>query len=118
VYAVAPISTPLRGRTAAARYKRGTTFLFRLDQPATITLVVTRTGRCRRPIPGTRRRSRCTRTVATLTRSAHAGLNKLPFSGRIRGTALAPGDYRAAFVAANSIGRSVTRALRFRIVRR
>ena len=116
VFAVAPMSTPLRGRTASARHKRGTTFSFRLDQPATVTVAITADAKCRRISSATPRRRRCTRTVARLTRTAHAGLNKLPFSGRVRGKPLTPGDYRAVFAARSSGGRSSAKTLRFTVV--
>ena len=44
------------------------------------------------------------------------GLNRIAFSGRIRGRALSAGFYRAAFTAANTAGSSALRALSFRIV--
>jgi hypothetical protein len=113
VFAVAPTSTPLRGRTAAASRKRGRTFVFGLDQPATVTIVIATSASCGR---STRRMIRCARTVATLTRSAHAGFNKLAFSGRIRGKPLKPGDYRAVFAATSAGGSSAPEVLRFRIV--
>jgi hypothetical protein len=118
VFAVAPTSTPLRGRTAAAASKRGTTFLFGLDQPAVVTIVITTMAKCRHTTPGAAGNVRCARTVARLTRSAHAGFNKLPFSGRIRGEPLKPGDYRAVFAATCAGGTSAPEALRFRIVGR
>jgi hypothetical protein len=117
VFAVGPSSTPLRARTAVSS-TRGTTFLFRLDQPATVTIVITTSAQCRRTTPGTARHLRCAHTVARLTRSAHAGLNRLPFSGRVRGKPLKPGEYRAVFAATNSGGTSDPKTLRFRIVRR
>lgn len=118
VFAVARTSTPLHGRTAAAPHKRGTTFLFRLDQPATVTIVITTSAKCARTEAGTRGKSRCARTVASLTRSARAGMNKLPFSGRIRGKPLKPGDYRAVFAASAASGSSDPKTLHFRIVAR
>ena len=119
VFAVARTSTPLQGRTASASHKRGTVFSFRLDQPATVTVVISDKRQVpRAPQPRTRGKSRCSETVATLTRSAHAGVNKLPFSGRIRGRPLKPGDYRAVFAATNASGSSDPRTLRFRIVAR
>ena len=106
MFAVGRTSTPLQGRTAAASRKRGTIFSFRLDQPATVTMVITTSAKCPRAQAGARRKPRCARTVATLTRSALAGLNKLPFSGRIRGRPLKPGDYRAVFAATSAGGSS------------
>jgi hypothetical protein len=118
VFTVAPRSTPVRGSTAALRHKRGTTFLFGLDQAATVTVVIGTTGRCQRTGPAARRERRCAQPVATLIRRAHAALNKVPFSGRIHGRALKPGDYHATFTATNNLGRSSPRTLRFRVVGR
>ena len=118
VFAVARTSTPRQGRTASASHKRGTVFSFRLDQPATVTVVISANAACRRTTAATRGKSRCSETVATLTRSAHAGVNRVAFTGRIRGRPLKPGDYRAVFVATNAGGSSAPRTLRFRIVAR
>ena len=77
VFAVAGASTPLSGQTAAARHRKGTIFLFGLDQPATIKITIQtgapgrRAGRaCKPPSRKLAHKPRCTRTltVATLTR--------------------------------------------------
>jgi hypothetical protein len=124
VFAVAGASTPLSGRTAR-RSPRGTTFSLRLDHPANVTVLIQRQlpGRrvghvCKPPTRQLRRRPGCTRliTVATLTRSARVGTNRIGFTGRIRGRALKPGRYRAAFSAANAAGTSPTRNLSFTII--
>ena len=95
-----PSSTPLTGQTSAKRHKQGTIFSFRLDQAATVKIAIQvkargrRVGRsCHADSRTLRHKPRCTRTItiATLIRSAHAGLNKVAFSGRIRGKALMPG---------------------------
>jgi hypothetical protein len=118
VFAVGATSTPLQGRTAAARPRIGTSFLFRLDQPATVTIVIEATADCPHSTPRTRPKLRCARTVATLTRSARTGFNKLPFSGRIRGKPLKPAHYRAIFVATRASRSSQPKTLHFRIVGR
>ncbi len=124
VFRVGAKSTPLLGSTTRS-FPRGTTFSFRLDQPATVTVHIQRklpgrrVGRlCKRPTPQLRLRPRCTRLVtkATLRRSARVGLNRVAFSGRIRSRALPTGRYRAAFTATNSAGTSPPSALDFRIV--
>ena len=55
-------------------------------------------------------------TVATLTRTGHAGLNKLRFTGRIRGKALKAGHYRAVFATTDSAGVSQPTAISFTVV--
>ncbi|MDX6649005.1 MAG: hypothetical protein QOJ97_956 [Solirubrobacteraceae bacterium] len=129
VFALGRARTPLTGRTTAARRRpppRGTTFSFRLDQAATVTVAIgqlrpgRRVGRgCLAPTRARARRPRCQRlvTVATLKRDARAGLNRMAFTGRIGLRALAPGSYRATFTAANAGGRSAPLASAFRIVR-
>jgi hypothetical protein len=124
VFRVGAKSSPLLGRTTRS-FPRGTTFSFRLNQPAVVAVRIQRklpgrrVGRvCKAPSRLLRSRPRCTRLVtkATLRRTARVGLNKITFSGRIRGRALHPGRYRAAFVAANTAGASALRALNFIIV--
>lgn len=127
IFRVGSSSTPLTGQASAKRHKQGTTFAFRLDQAATVKIAIQtkargrRVGRsCRANSRRLRHKPRCTRTstVATLARSAHAGLNKVPFSGRIRGKALAPGRYQATFTATDSAGASPSKTLSFTIVSR
>jgi hypothetical protein len=126
-FVVGNASTPLTAQTAATRHKKGTVFSFDLDQPATVKIAIKtrvpgrRVGHaCRPNSPKLRHKPRCTRTitVATLTRTAHAGLNKVPFTGRVRGRALKPARYRAVFIAIDSAGASSPQALRFRVVKR
>ncbi|HEY4894530.1 MAG TPA: hypothetical protein VII01_00440 [Solirubrobacteraceae bacterium] len=52
------------------------------------------------------------------TRSAHAGLNRVALSGRLRGKALPPGRYQVSFTAVDSAGVSSPKMLSFTIVRR
>jgi uncharacterized delta-60 repeat protein len=127
IFRVGSSSTLLTGLTSAKRHKQGTVFTFRLDQAATVKIAIQRKvpGRRvgRRCVANSRRlrhKPRCTRTITvkTLVRSAHAGLNKVPFSGRIGGKALAPGSYQAVFTASDSAGASPSKALSFTIVRR
>jgi hypothetical protein len=124
-FTVGGSSTPLTGQTSATRHKQGTTFSFRLDQPATVKIAIQakakgrRVGRsCRPDSRKLRHRPRCTRTIiiATLTRTARAGLNKVPFTGRIRGKSLKPGRYQAVFTATDAAGASPSRSLGFAIV--
>jgi hypothetical protein len=125
-FAPAKGSTPLTGSTAK-HHARGTTFLFTLDQSASVTVAIQREsfGRrvhrvCRlhtkKPHPG----PRCTlyTTIATLTRTAHAGANQVPFTGTIRTRALKPGRYRAIFTAYDAAGAAAPRSIAFAIVAR
>ncbi len=127
VFVVGKSATPLTGQTSAARHKRGTVFSFQLDQPSTVTIAIRtrrpgrRVGRrCAPPSKRLRKKRSCKRTVTLmkLSRSAHAGLNKVPFSGRVHRKALKPGRYQAVFTAKDSAGSSKPATLRFRIVRR
>jgi hypothetical protein len=122
-----------REGSALARISRrhraplGTTFSFTLDQRATVTLRFTqrvpgrRQGRrCLAPSHRNARRRRCTRivTIATLSLTAHAGLDKVAFQGRVsRSRKLRPGRYTVLLRAANAAGSSATRSLTFTIVR-
>jgi hypothetical protein len=119
-------STPLTGTTAAKHHKTGTTFSFALDRAATVKITIQRrpggqrlNGVCKAPTRKLRHKPRCTRTIkiATLSRTGHAGSNKVAFSGRISGRALRPGNYRAVFIASNAAGPSSPKTIAFTIVR-
>ena len=110
---------------SGGHHRRGTVFSFRLDQPARVKIAIQRltSGRrvgrsCRRPSARLRRKSRCTRTIliAALGEQGHAGLNRIAFSGRVRGRALKPGRYLAVFTAVGPPGASRARTLHFTIV--
>lgn len=125
VFRVGATSTPLTAQTSRS-VPRGTTFSFTLNEPAAVTIRIQqklpgrRVGKsCKRATARLRHHHACTRLVtkATLSRSARAGLNKVAFTGRVRGRALRPGRYRASFTAATTAGVSAPRALSFKIVR-
>ena len=125
-FAAASASTPLTGQTAR-RHQRGTTFSFSLDQPATVTVTIQRTtagrlvGRACKPATRARpHKPKCTlyTAVATLTRTGHGGLNKLPFTGRISNKVLSASRYQAGFTATDSVGTSKALTIAFSIVRR
>jgi hypothetical protein len=127
VFVVGRASTQLTGRTSARRHKQGTVFFFRLDQPATVKIAIQtkahgrRVGHlCKPDSRRLRRMQRCTRTItiATLTRIAHAGGNKVAFTGRVGGRALKPGRYTAVFTATDAAGGSAPATLRFTVVER
>lgn len=127
VFAVAGTPTPLTATTATQRHKRGTVFSFRLDQAATVAIVIERlqVGRLigRSCVPdrhSLRGKRRCLRaaTVATLRRNARSELNRVAFSGRIGRRTLKPGRYDAVFTAADGAGSSPAEKLAFTIVKR
>jgi lysophospholipase L1-like esterase len=108
-----------------AHHTRGTVFSFRLDQPAEVKIAIQRQapGRrvghsCRPPTVALSHKPPCTRTIpiTTLIEHGHAGLNKIAFSGRIRGRALTLGRYIAVFTAVNRAGESKAHSLHFTIV--
>lgn len=122
--AVAP-----KGRALGRRV--GTRVRYRLSGDATVTFRVQRARRAKGRVVGRRcvRRSRrnvrarrCTRyrTVrGKFTHVGNEGVNRLRWSGRLRGRRLARGRYRLIARAVNSVGaRSQQARARFRIVRR
>ncbi len=126
LYPVA-VGARLAGREARAKVPRGTSFTFSLDRAAKVSVVIRRQApgrrlgrRCAAPTRRLRKRRACVRLVKaapTLTRKAHAGGNRMPFTGRIRGRALTPGRYAAAFTATAGGKTSKAATVRFRIVR-
>jgi CSLREA domain-containing protein len=125
-FAVARKPTPLSAATAK-RHPRGTTFSFTLDIAATVRIAIVSMvagrrshGRCVRTSQRLRRQPKCTRKIAvgTLTRTAHAGSNSVPFSGRIGSKALKRGHYEAVFTAVDPAGASARHSLRFTVVAR
>lgn len=105
----------------------GTTFTFALSEPASVRLAFVqpvhgrRVGR--RCVAKTRRNARrraCTRTLGgTLVLSAHAGVNRVVFQGRLSARKALPlGGYTMTITAVNRSGlRSAPASLRFTIVR-
>jgi hypothetical protein len=105
VFAVGRKATPLSG--ARRRVPVGTTFRFKLSEAATARIAIQR------------KRGRKWKKVGTLKRRAPAGPKRVPFSGRLRRKALAPGRYRAVLVATDKAkNRSKPRRLGFKVVRR
>jgi len=96
-----------RGATAVSARKRGTTFRYKLSEPAAVKIDIAR---------------RATRTryahVITLSRKGHLGANATKLSGRIKRRALKAGPYRATFTARDAAGnRSKRVVVKFTVVR-
>jgi hypothetical protein len=126
-FVVGPRATPVSA--GSRRTPTGTTFRFRLSEPATATLTIDRLlagrkvgNKCKPPSRKLRKRRKCTRLVraGTLTRrNLPAGANSVPFSGRIGKKKLAVGSYQTSIVATDTAGnKSRPRTLKFTIVRR
>ena len=107
-----------------ARGGRG--FRYTLSEPATVTVAIERARpgrrvgrRCAKASRQLRSRPVCTRysrLAPTLTRTGAAGPNELPLHGRLGTKRLAPGAYRATFVATDAAGnRSPGAQVRFRV---
>ena len=119
-------NTPLNGNTAAS-LPRGTVFSFVLDEAAQVRIAIQRKvkgrrvqGRCVADRPRRSAKPPCSRYVRaapTLRRNAREGVNKVPFTGRIKGRALKPGRYRAAFTATAGGGTSTAATVTFRIAK-
>ncbi|MEA2403470.1 MAG: hypothetical protein QOE08_117, partial [Thermoleophilaceae bacterium] len=116
------------GKTAtavAASAKVGTAFRYALTEPATVTIIIdsaklgqTVRKSCVAPKKG-RHAKRCTRYsfIGAITRRSGAGLNVVPFSGRIGTKALKPGNYRARLIATDGANnRSPISAKTFTVV--
>jgi hypothetical protein len=117
----------VRSTRRGARVARGTTFRFTLSEAAAVRIAFERKtigrkvgGRCLAATPARRKRTKCTRYVSarSISAPAVAGANAVKFSGRIRGSALKPGSYRASVVATDAGGhRSGVGTVRFKVVR-
>lgn len=106
----------------------GTTFSFSLDQAAAVTLSFTQPaggrkvkGRCVAQTHRNAHKRKCRRTLTrgTLALSAHAGMNRISFAGRLSASRrLRPGSYTVVIVATNAAKqRSAAKRLTFTIVR-
>jgi hypothetical protein len=117
---IAGIGSPARLRPAPS----GTTFTYSLSEPAKVAITISRLAPGRRQqghcVARAHRGQRCAipKRVGVLTRSAKAGSNSVPFSGRLGTRALRPGRYQATIVASvTGAPASAPRKLHFRIVR-
>jgi hypothetical protein len=97
-----------RGSAVSSARAVGTTVRFGLSEAASATFKVVR---CEN------RRCTSRRTVGSIGRTAHAGLNRFAFTGRVRGRRLRPGSYRLIAQARDAAGNSSSvETLRFRVL--
>ncbi len=118
---VGKAATPLNGLAAAAPHS-GTTFRYTLSEAATATIDF------QRVLPGRKQGTRCVKkakgkrcnryvSVGRLMRTSRAGINSIPFSGRLANKALRPGRYRALLTAKDAAGNASTpKALSLRVL--
>ncbi len=123
VFRVGRSSTAPAGRISRAS-PTGTVFSFVLDQPAVVTVAFIREESGHRIgkscVVGRRGAGKpaCVRTYVAmmLGRRSRNGLNRLLFTGRVRGRALHPGAYRATFTGESLAGSSTPSTISFRVV--
>jgi hypothetical protein len=129
VFVVGRAGTPTFATAARARrHRTGTTFVYKLSEPATVKIVIGARvagrlsgGRCVAPSRKLRHARRCTGVIGrgTLTRISHLGVNRVAFSGRIGARALRPGRYQATLIATDAARQSSRRrTIFFTVVRR
>jgi hypothetical protein len=118
-----------RGRreTAVSAAAKGTTLIYVVSEPSTVTFAVKRSttgrkvgGKCRAKTRKNASRKRCRRfTKAGAFRTAASqGENRKPFSGRIGRRSLRPAKYRALVTAVDAAGnRSKPKTLKFKVVK-
>jgi glucose/arabinose dehydrogenase len=104
----------MSGRSVARKRKTGTIVTFRLDERATVTLIVQRAwrgrmigGRCRRDTRSHQKVQHCTlwsAVTGSFRITGTRGSNRLRFTGRIAGRTLAPGHYRLILRARDRAG--------------
>jgi hypothetical protein len=111
-FSFSPKSFVVGATLASTKAKRVTTIRYHLSRRATVVVTIARRttgrrshGRCARATAKLARKPACTRYVARgrLVRTGQrAGDRSIPFSGRLGGAALSPGQYRATIVATDS----------------
>ncbi len=98
---------------ASSKVKRGTHFVFKLSEPAQVTIKI----QCVRPQRKAQHRARC-KAGGKLSQDGAAGSDRIAFSGRIGNHALKPARYRATIVATDaSRNASIPRRAGFVVVR-
>jgi 6-phosphogluconolactonase (cycloisomerase 2 family) len=101
---VKPLPPPALSKVSESHknWRRGTstTFSFTLSEAARVTFAFTHGGS----------------SVGRMTKSVHAGKDKVTFKGHLNGHALAPGSYAVTIRASNKWGKSRSRHLSFKIL--
>jgi hypothetical protein len=111
------------------KVKRGTKFTFKLSEAAQVRITMAsvvkglRSGkRCVKPTTKLRKRKakKCDRFLArgSIGFAGKIGSNGRVFNGKLNGSKLKPGSYRATLVATDAAGnKSKARSVRFKVVR-
>jgi hypothetical protein len=92
------------------RWRRSTTFTFKLNTAASVTLKFTRCTTKRHKL-------KCNHSAGSLkSKKAHAGTDKVKFTGKLsKHKKLKPGTYAVTIVASGSSGKSTSKALHFTV---
>jgi hypothetical protein len=126
IFRIGPKPTAVNAGATKRRVPVGTTFLFKLDESAKVSIVIEHPadgrlsgGRCVKPKRKLAKHKRCMRYVldGTLRRMGKASANRVAFSGRIGHKRLALGRHRATINATAAGLRGRSRTLSFTIVR-
>ncbi|MEN3285353.1 MAG: hypothetical protein V7607_6493, partial [Solirubrobacteraceae bacterium] len=108
-----------RKRFAVSGRKRGTTLSFSLSEAASVRIAIQRPhsgrrkgGKCVAPTKKLHKAKKCTRyvTLGALSRSGRTGTNRVVFTGRLKGRALARGAYRFSITATDAAGNVTSKA--------
>jgi len=113
----APSGATISKASNKAKKAYGAAIGYSDSQAATTTLVIGTAAVCKKPPKATGKSARCIpikKTLGTFTHVSKAGVNKLHFSGRIKGKKLAKGNYTLEAIQTTANGRQLI-AIGFKI---
>lgn len=124
-FSFSPSAFVISAPASAASSNPSTTIRFRLSKPGTVTIKIAkrtvgrRSGsRCVKSSAALAKRKACTRwrkTGSIVASGLKAGKRSLSFTGRLKGTALSQGTYRATIVAIANHRRSKAKRVTFKV---
>src|SRR3984957_1616422 len=106
----APSGATISKASNKAKKAYGAAIGYSDSQAATTTLVIGTAAVCKKPPKATGKSARCIpikKTLGTFTHVSKAGVNKLHFSGRIKGKKLAKGNYTLEAIQTTANGRQL-----------
>jgi 6-phosphogluconolactonase (cycloisomerase 2 family) len=123
---VAPKKFLPKGTVPNAKGKRGTSFRYKLNENASVSLKIERKlpgrkvgGKCKKMTKANAGRKPCPlfKRLGSRPSKGKTGANKLEFNGKIKGKSLVPGAYRVTAIATDPAdGRSAPRYASFQIL--